>query len=293
MSQRPNSPELDSLLHKKFPVLDHGFVTLRDYMGNDKSIEEAARISYGGGTRKVSETRGLLRYLLRNKHTSPFEMCEIQLHVKMPIFVARQWVRHRTANINEYSGRYSVMDKDFYMPSCENIQKQSKDNKQGRGGALTEEQAKRVQGLLSIDAERSYKQYEALLDLDLARELARMNLSVNFYTQWIWKIDLHNLLHFLNLRLDPHAQYEIRVYAETIYNELVKPWVPLTAEAFEDYTLGAETFSKQEMGYLRHVVSGQFPEGSDTSFLEKDLEEHDGLSKREVGEFLKKFQLGE
>ena len=233
---RPTVPGMEDLLYTPIPLLDHGFVRVVDYMGGDGAVVQAARVSYGRGTRSVSDDRGLIRYLMRMGHTTPFEMCEIKLHVKLPIFGARQWIRHRTASVNEVSARYSILDREFYVPAPDVIASQSQGNRQGRGGTLSAEQAAWVQELLREDAERAYGHYGELLNegpngepMDpnrdgLARELARMNLSLNYYTQWYWKIDLHNLLHFLELRADAHAQYEIRVYAEAMLERIVKPW---------------------------------------------------------------------
>lgn len=254
---RPAVPALDEILGVAFPVLDDGFVRLVDYMGDDRSIVQAARVSYGAGTRKVSQDRGLIRYLLRHRHTTPFEMCELKLHVKLPIFVARQWIRHRMANVNEYSARYSILDREFYLPRPEDLAVQSSDNRQGRGAALTEEAAAEVLGLLRRDAEQAYATYEGLMaDHDLARELARMDLTLNYYTQWYWKVDLHNLLHFLSLRLDSHAQYEIRVYGEAIAS-FVRDWVPHTWEAFEDYRQGAISLSRPALDVVRRRLRGE------------------------------------
>jgi thymidylate synthase (FAD) len=216
-TRRATVPALEDILYEALPVLDHGFVRVIDYMGDDGAIVQAARVSYGRGTRRVSEDRGLINYLMRHRHTTPFEMCEIKYHVKLPIFVARQWIRHRTANVNEYSARYSILDNEFYIPTPEHLAAQSAANRQGRGEIIEGEAARRVLDLLRDDAERAYAGYANLLNEDetgtprdpswpgLARELARMNLSLNFYTQWYWKTDLHNLLHFLSLRADPHA----------------------------------------------------------------------------------------
>ncbi|TAF14181.1 MAG: FAD-dependent thymidylate synthase, partial [Alphaproteobacteria bacterium] len=223
MTRRAVSEGMEELLYTMHPVLDHGFVRVVDYMGNDAAIVQAARVSYGKGTKKMREDEGLIRYLLRHRHTTPFEMCEVKFHIKLPIFIARQWIRHRTANVNEYSGRYSVMDKDFYLPAREHLAAQSASNRQGRGDILEGLEADHALELLRSDSERAYAHYEELLNSreggeiihpdkqGLARELARMNLPVNYYTQWYWKIDLHNLMHFLALRVDSHAQYEIRV----------------------------------------------------------------------------------
>src|SRR5579862_5837520 len=227
-TRRATVPALEELLYQAMPVLDHGFVRVIDYMGDDAAVVQAARVSYGKGTKKVSEDKGLIQYLMRHRHTTPFEMCEIKYHVKLPIFVARQWIRHRTANVNEYSARYSILDNEFYIPAPEHLAAQATTNRQGRGDVLEGAAAKRVLDLLREDSERAYAGYAAMLNEDaagnpadpawpgLARELARMNLSLNFYTQWYWKIDLNNLMHFLSLRADPHAQYEIRAYAEAM-----------------------------------------------------------------------------
>ena len=260
--QRPSVPAMDARLGVAVPVLDHGFVRLVDYMGNDAAIVQAARVSYGAGTKTTREDRGLIRYLLRHRHTSPLEMCEIKLHVKLPIFVARQWIRHRTGSFNEVSARYSILPRDFYVPRPENIAVQSTVNKQGRGAVLSAEDAEDVHTTLHAASAGAYETYEGLLndrgegtpaDPDapmLARELARSALTLNFYTEWYWKTDLHNLLHFLALRLDPHAQYEIRVYAEVIA-AMVRDWCPFAWEAFEDFRVGAVSLSRQEAEMLR------------------------------------------
>src|SRR5213595_3370639 len=237
-------------------------------MGDDGAIVQAARVSYGRGTRRVSEDRGLINYLMRHRHTTPFEMCEIKYHVKLPIFVARQWIRHRTANVNEYSARYSILDNEFYIPKPEHLAAQSRQNRQGRDAVLAGQEAERVFGLLKKDAELVYEHYMEMLNegetgepLDpersgLARELARMNLSLNFYTQWYWKTDLYNLLHFLGLRADPHAQYEIRAYAEAIL-ETVKRWVPLAHDAFLEYRMHAATISASGLQVIRRLLAGE------------------------------------
>ncbi len=274
---RPSVPALDAMLFTPLPVLDHGFVRVVDYMGDDAAVVQAARVSYGRGTRKITEDEGLIRYLMRHYHSTPFEMCEIKYHVKLPIFVARQWIRHRTANVNEYSARYSIMDKDFYIPAPEHLAAQSTDNRQGRGAVLDGDTAQRVMQLLRDDAEQTYGHYEEMLDADgigLARELARMNLTLNTYTQWYWKTDLHNLFHFLRLRADAHAQYEIRVYAEAML-ETVKAWVPLSYGAFCDYRLGAVTFSAKMLDVLKKLLADE-PVDQASS----------GLSKREWSEML-------
>jgi thymidylate synthase (FAD) len=255
---RPSVPALEAMLFTALPVLDHGFVRVVDYMGDDAAVVQAARVSYGRGTRKTTEDEGLIRYLMRHWHSTPFEMCEIKYHIKLPIFVARQWIRHRTANVNEYSARYSILDKEFYLPQPEHLAAQSANNRQGRGEILTGDAAARVLSLLRQDAEQTYAHYEEMLDENgagLARELARMNLTLNTYTQWYWKTDLHNLFHFLRLRADSHAQYEIRVYAEAML-ETVKAWVPLSHAAFCDYRLGAVTFSAKMLETLKQMLSG-------------------------------------
>lgn len=241
---RNNSQHLDDIIGQPFNVLDHGFIRVVDYMGNDSSIVEAAQLSYGEGTKKKSSEVSLINYLMGHQHTSPFEMCELKLHVKLPIFVMRQWVRHRTASLNEYSARYSILSNEFYIPELQDIQKQSKTNKQGREEAFTEASASKVQSTLSSHSSTSYGLYEMLIDenVDLARELARMSLPVNFYTEMYWKINLHNLFHFLKLRTDAHAQKEIRVYANVI-SDIVSNWVPLASNAFNNYVLNSITFS--------------------------------------------------
>ena len=261
-------PALEEILYQALPVLDHGFVRVIDYMGDDAAVVQAARVSYGKGTRKVQEDAGLIRYLLRHRHTTPFEMCEIKYHVKLPIFVARQWIRHRTANVNEYSGRYSILDREFYVPAPDHLAAQSVSNRQGRGDVLQGAEAAEALDILKRDAERAYDDYERLLNeradgsvIDperqgLARELARMTLPVNYYTQWYWKVDLHNLLHFLMLRADAHAQYEIRVYAEAML-ETVKRWVPLTYQAFADYVQGGLELSAQGLDVVKRLLAGE------------------------------------
>ena len=285
-TRRPTVPALEALLYEPIPVLDHGFVRVIDYMGDDGAIVQAARVSYGRGTRRVSEDAGLIRYLMRHRHSTPFEMCEIKYHVKLPIFVARQWIRHRTANVNEYSARYSILDREFYLPAPEHLAAQSATNRQGRGDVLAGDAAVRVLDLLREDATRCYDHYVAMLNEDeagaprdpgrpgLARELARMNLTLNTYTQWYWKIDLHNLLHFLSLRADPHAQYEIRVYAEAMLRT-VEAWVPLAFQAFRDYRLGAVTLSAGMLAVVRRMLAG-----------EAIAAETSGLNRREWAELM-------
>jgi thymidylate synthase (FAD) len=263
-TSRPTVPALEALLFRAQPVLDHGFVRVIDYMGDDAAIVQAARVSYGRGTRRVSEDAGLIRYLMRHRHSTPFEMCAIKYHVKLPIFVARQWIRHRTANVNEYSARYSILDREFYIPDPAHLAAQSADNRQGRGAVLQGAEAAHVLDLLREDATRTYDHYAQMLNEDgadpsrqgLARELARMNLTLNTYTQWYWKSDLHNLFHFLSLRADPHAQYEIRAYAEVMLAS-VEAWVPLAFAAFRDYRLGAATFSAGMLTALRRMLAGE------------------------------------
>lgn len=254
--------QIQSLIGKEFPCLDKGFVRLIDVMGDDAAIVQAARVSYGSGTKKVHEDRGLIRYLLRHAHTTPFEMVEFKFHVKLPIFVARQWIRHRTANVNEYSGRYSEMKDEFYVPAPDQVRAQSTSNKQGRSeDAFAPEESERIRTMMSDTQDKLYAEYQELLGTDLAREIARINLPVSNYTEWYWKIDLHNLFHFLRLRIDAHAQYEIRVYGEAMA-EIVKAVVPAAWEAFEDYLLHARRFSRKELIALRAMLTTMTPEAS-------------------------------
>ena len=290
-TSRVTAPELESILYKPIEVLDHGFIRVIDYMGDDTSIVQSARVSYGKGTKQISNDKGLIKYLMRHRHSTPFEMCEIKFHIKLPIFIARQWIRHRTANVNEYSARYSILDKEFYIPSPENLATQSATNNQGRGDALTTEEASNVIDILRRDAEQTYSNYETLLNENssgetiddnkagIARELARMNLTLNTYTQWYWKIDLNNLLHFLALRADGHAQYEIRVYADAML-DIVRKWVPLTYAAFEDYRVGGTEVSAKEINLIKKLIKG-----------EKVSFEEEGLSKREWAELQRKFDI--
>ena len=283
---RPVAPGIEKILYEVFPALDHGFVRVVDYMGDDQAIVQAARVSYGKGTTRVSEDRGLIRYLMRHRHSTPFEMCEIKLHVKLPMFIARQWIRHRTASINEYSARYSVLDKEFYIPEEKDLAVQSKSNKQGRGDTLTAKDSEEALFLLKRDAEKSYETYEYLLNesqegevLDnnrdgLSRELARINLTLNTYTQWYWKTNLHNLMNFIFLRADSHAQYEIRVYADIIY-KIMESWVPITAEAFKSYRSGSVELSAEAMDVIKLMLSGN-----------KVNQKESGLSLREWNELL-------
>jgi thymidylate synthase (FAD) len=290
-TRRPTVPALEEILYQAFPVLDHGLVRVVDYMGDDGAIVQAARVSYGRGTTRLRDDRGLIRYLVRHRHTTPLEMCEIKLHVKLPIFVARQWIRHRTASVNEYSARYSILDREFYLPRVEDLGVQSSSNRQGRGEAVTPERAARILDLLREDALRCYDHYLYMLNEDgegrplspgeppLARELARMDLTLNYYTQWYWKIDLHNLLHFLLLRMDRHAQHEIRAYAEVI-GDIASRWVPHAYEAFRDYRMEAAELSRMELLAVRALLRGEQP---DLGAL--------GLSAREQAELREKLGL--
>ncbi|TSC52572.1 MAG: thymidylate synthase (FAD) [Parcubacteria group bacterium LiPW_41] len=289
-TNRPPNSGGESWIEKQITCLDHGFVKLVDFMGNDAEIARAARVSYGRGTKKVREDEALIRYLLRNKHTSPFEMVEIKFHCKMPIFVARQWIRHRTANVNEYSGRFSIMSDKFYVPKPEVLKKQSEENKQGRDEDLSDEQKQRVLELLTTDFGRVYDDYKELTEIGLAKELARIGLSVANYTEWFWKIDLHNLFHFLKLRLDPHAQYEIRVYAEAIA-QIIKDLCPASYQAFEDYILNSVSFSRQEVEWIRKIVSGTFSISDDYAKEHTPFENEKGSKMmRETNDFIKKLR---
>ena len=291
ITKRVIAPDLENILFEALPILDHGFIRVIDYMGDDTSIVQAARVSYGKGTKKVNTDSGLIKYLMRHWHSTPFEMCEIKYHIKLPIFIARQWIRHRTANVNEYSARYSILDKEFYLPSKENLAAQSKNNRQGRGEVISGEQAKEVLDLLKGDAERTYVNYETMLNerydgsiIDekksgLARELARMNLTLNTYTQWYWKTDLLNLMNFLRLRADHHAQYEIRAYADVMLDTL-KRWVPITYEAFMDYRVGGTEISSKGKAVIKKLIKGE-----NISIDETDL------SKREWNELMVAFNL--
>ncbi len=283
---RPVAPELEKILYQPLQVLDHGFVRVVDYMGNDAAVVQAARVSYGQGTKKVNADKGLINYLIAHRHTTPFEMCEIKFHIKLPIFIARQWIRHRTASVNEYSARYSIMEDEFYIPRAENLSAQSKVNHQGRDETkvLNSEEQRQVLEILKNDAKQTYQHYLEMINQDangevadpqkegLARELARMNLPVNCYTQWYWKIDLHNLLHFLALRADKHAQYEIRAYAEVML-DVVKKWVPHCFEAFEKYRRDGKELSGAAIEVIKRMVKG-----------EEVSQENSGLSAREWNE---------
>ena len=286
LTRRATVPALEEILYEPVSVLDHGFVRTIDYMGDDAAVVQAARVSYGKGTKKVSDDAGLINYLLRHRHTTPFEMCEIKFHIKVPIFIARQWIRHRTANINEYSARYSVLDREFYIPSLDQLASQSTQNHQGRGDVLDGAEANEVLQILKEDSIRNYDHYVEMLNEDpdgnkidktrngLARELARMNLTLNAYTQWYWKIDLHNLLHFLSLRADAHAQYEIRVYADAML-ETVKRWVPITYNAFQQYRVGGINLSASALSVVKKLLAG-----------DRITQEDSGMSKREWRELM-------
>jgi len=292
-TKRVTSPELEKILYEAIPVLDHGFVRVVDYMGDDSSIVQSARVSYGKGTKKVSTDSGLIKYLMRHRHSTPFEMCEIKYHVKLPIFIARQWIRHRTANVNEYSARYSILDKEFYMPTKDHLAAQSTNNRQGRGDLINGKQADEILNILKKDAKQTYENYELMLNerfdgsiinennKGLARELARMNLTLNTYTQWYWKTDLLNLLNFLSLRADNHAQYEIRAYANAMVDTL-KKWVPITFDAFMDYRVGGMELSAKGKSVIQKMIKGEKCDFDSSS-----------LSKREWNELMESFGFKE
>lgn len=261
---RPTSPGAEQVLHSPITLLDHGMIRLVDYMGNDTSIPQAARTSYGKGTKAMSDDKGLVRYLMRHLHSTPFEMAQAKFHVICPIFVARQWFRHRTGTFNEYSARYSIMEREFYIPAPEHLAVQSSDNKQGRGAVLGADDSSRVLNMLRDDAARCYDTYTDLINPEetaLARELARINLPVSVYTQFYWTVNLWNLFHFVKLRADPHAQYEIRVYADAIMDQILDPWVPIATQAFRDYRLGAVTLSRQSVDLIQAALNGESLEG--------------------------------
>ena len=290
---RPVSEGLEDILYKPFEVLDHGFVRVVDYMGNDSSVVQAARVSYGAGTKKVNADKGLINYLISHRHTTPLEMCEIKFHIKLPIFIARQWIRHRTASVNEYSARYSIMEDEFYVPRAEVLSPQSKVNHQGRDESkpLSLEQQRKVLDILKNDAKQCYDHYLEMINQDangdvidegsdgLARELARINLPVNCYTQWYWKIDLHNLFNFLFLRADAHAQYEIREYSNVMLN-IVQQWVPHCYEAFIKYRMSGKELSGLAIEVLRKKIKG-----------ENVSQEESGISVREWEELVKFFGI--
>jgi thymidylate synthase (FAD) len=248
-------PEADAILDKEFPVLDKGFIRLVDYMGGDERVVQSARVSYGAGTKSYREDAGLIDYLLRNQHTSPFEQVSLTFHVKLPIFVARQWIRHRTARLNEISGRYSVMKDDFYVPADEDVSLQSTDNKQGRSTEILDSATiDKVKSSLEHAQQQSYADYTSLIEDGIARELARINLPLSLYTEWYWQIDLHNLFHFLALRLDAHAQKEIRVYAEVML-DIAKKVAPRCCESFERHILGGVRFSQEELAEIKRRLN--------------------------------------
>lgn len=289
-TKRATVPALEEVLFEPIPVLDHGFVRVVDYFGDDSAIVQAARVSYGTGTKQVNQDKGLINYLMRHWHTTPFEMCEIKFHIKLPMFVARQWIRHRTANVNEYSARYSILDKEFYVPKPEHLAPQSKQNHQGRSNeALQGAEAARALEILKGDSLQCYDHYEEMLNMNpeggvqdenkqgLARELARMNLTMNYYTQWYWKIDLHNLFHFLMLRADSHAQYEIRAYADVML-DIVKKWCPFAYEAFDEFRMNGAQFSRGGLNVVKRMLAG-----------EKVTQENSGITKREWDELMAKI----
>lgn len=286
-TKRATVPALEELLYQPIKILDHGFIRVIDYMGDDNSIVQAARVSYGRGTKKTSQDQGLINYLMRHRHTTPFEMCDIKFHIKLPIFIARQWIRHRTASVNEYSARYSILSNEFYVPEKINLSPQSKTNKQGRSEAnLPDIEADKILAILQNDAENCYRHYVEMMNEDeegniidenntgITRELARMNLTLNHYTEWYWKINLHNLLHFLALRADSHAQYEIRIYAQAML-DIVKAWVPYTYEAFAEYNINGVQLSSTAIEIIRKMLRG-----------EKVTQETSNLSKREWSELM-------
>lgn len=284
-TKRIISPGIEDMLYKPIPLLDHGFIRVVDYMGDDSSIVQAARVSYGRGTKKSLQDKGLINYLLRHRHTTPFEMCDIKFHIKLPIFVARQWIRHRTASVNEYSARYSILGKEFYLPEKANLSPQSKQNKQGRSADMVpDEVAGKVLDTLKQDAINAYDHYIEMMNEDdqgniidennvgITRELARMNLTLNYYTEWYWKINLHNLMHFVALRADSHAQYEIRVYADAML-DIIKAWVPYTYEALENHVINGVKISGTGVEVIKRLING-----------EKVDQESSNMSKREWGE---------
>lgn len=286
-TRRVVAPALEEMLYKPIPVLDHGFIRVVDYMGDDSSIVQAARVSYGRGTKKSLQDKGLINYLMRHRHTTPFEMCDIKFHIKLPIFIARQWIRHRTASVNEYSARYSILSNEFYVPERVNLSAQSKINKQGRSDdELPDDVADKVLAFIKDDSEKCYRHYVEMMNEDdqgniidentvgITRELARMNLTLNHYTEWYWKINLHNLLHFLALRADSHAQYEIRVYAQAML-DVVKAWVPYAFEAFVEHSMNGTNISRKGMEVIRQMIDGK-----------EVSQESSGMSKREWSELM-------
>ena len=267
-TRRATVPALEEILYQALPVLDHGFVRVIDYMGDDAAVVQAARVSYGKGTKRTRDDAGLINYLMRNAHTSPFEMCDLKIHVKLPIFIARQWIRHRTASVNEYSARYSMLDTEFYVPEPAQLAGQSDANRQGRDAVLGSEESQAVLALLRSDAEQAFDHYHQMLNRDgddneldpsrsgLARELARMNLPLSAYTQWYWKVNLNNLLHFLRLRADAHAQWEIRAYADVLL-DVVRKWTPLTYDAFMTYSVGGAHLTDEGLEVVRKLIAGE------------------------------------
>jgi len=287
ITKRATVGALEEMLYKPIPVLDHGFIRVIDYMGDDSSIVQAARVSYGRGTKQSLQDKGLINYLMRHRHTTPFEMCDIKFHIKLPIFIARQWIRHRTASVNEYSARYSILNNEFYVPEKVNLSAQSKINKQGRSDTdLPDDVANKVLSIIKEDSEKCYDHYVEMMNEDadgnvidentvgITRELARMNLTLNHYTEWYWKINLHNLLHFLALRADSHAQYEIRVYAQAML-DVVKAWVPYAFEAFAEHSMNGTNISKKGMDAIRLMIEGK-----------EVNQESSGMSKREWSELM-------
>ena len=281
VTKRITVKTLENILYKSFKVLDHGFVRVVDYMGDDSSIVQSARVSYGKGTKKLNQDKSLINYLISHRHSTPFEMNEIKFHVKLPIFVARQWIRHRTANVNEYSARYSILEREFYLPQKKNLKPQSNVNNQGRSGELNHDEIQLYSGIIRENSKKGFENYALLLNEDengnkldenksgLARELSRMTLPLNTYTEWYWKIDLHNLMHFLALRFDSHAQYEIRVYAEEMM-KILKKWVPLTYQAFINHRLDALTISSEGIKFIRSLIHGKKENPSNISKRELD-----------------------
>ena len=288
-TRRATVKKIENILYKSFKVLDKGFIRVIDYMGDDSSIVQAARVSYGKGTKKINQDKNLINYLLSHRHSTPFEMNEIKFHVKLPIFVARQWIRHRTANVNEYSARYSILESEFYIPNKKNMQAQSKSNNQGREQQLNDIESRQYLNIIKKNSKHAFSDYRELLNEDdggktldknkngVARELARMVLPLNAYTEWYWKIDLHNLMHFLSLRFDYHAQYEIRVYAEVML-DILKKWVPLTYEAFISHRLENISLSKHGIEFIKNLIHGK-------------KNNKIKISKREEDELKKKFGI--
>jgi len=302
MTRRPCVQALEEKLYEAIPVLNRGFVRCLDYMGDDAAIVQAARVSYGGGTKTVSEDAKLISYLLGHGHTTPFEMCEIKFHVTLPIFIARQWIRHRTANVNEVSARYSILNREFYIPNPVELELQDPTNKQGRSGRIAQKDQRQIWDWLTTDAANAYDHYEEMTEKGLARELARMNLPVNIYTEWYWKIDLHNLFHFLNLRTDSHAQKEIRLYAMAMLS-LVRRWVPMAVDAWEDQVVGGCHLNTRELEFVRRMAMGSGDQLDATRRILKDqllVGEHKGgvmdeikMTSREWSELRLKIVGGE